>query len=75
VDKIDSMLQRQIVKAVDNRIDIEDPGDKKYAITYFHSITWMWVSVIVTIYRIVPVQRFQTSHCIVMISKLLRSSI
>ena len=32
-------------------MDIEDPAYRKYAITDFHSIVWMFITVIVTIYR------------------------
>ena len=45
------MLQRQIVKELGKQIDIEYQIGIKYAIINFHSITWMRVSVIVTIYR------------------------
>jgi hypothetical protein len=71
------MLQRrQIVKAVDNRIDIEDPEDKKYAITTLHSIAWMFISIIVTIYRTVPLPRHQsTSHWIMMTTTEPRNSV
>ena len=43
------MLQRQIIKIADNQKDLEDLVDTKYAITYFHFITWMLISVIVTL--------------------------
>jgi hypothetical protein len=68
------MLQRQIViKAFGNQIDIEDPAYRKYAITDFHSIIRMLVSVIVTIYRTVIIQRYQsTSNFIMLTTKLLR---
>jgi hypothetical protein len=61
-----NMLQRQIVKSLGKQIDIEDPGGKKYVITSFHSITWMLISVNVTIHMTVPIlQRYQnSSHCI-----------
>ena len=63
------MLQRQIVKALGNPIDIEDIVCSKYADVSFHSISCMLISVNVTIYRIIPVQRYQSSsiHCIMMI--------
>ena len=52
VDKKDYMLQRQIIKALGSRIDIEDPEYRKCdAITSFHSIGCMLRSVNVTIYR------------------------
>jgi hypothetical protein len=44
-------MQRQIIKTLSNQIDIEDPAYRKYAITDFHSIVWMFIVVIVTIYR------------------------
>jgi hypothetical protein len=45
------LQQRQIVKAAGNQIDIEDLAYRKYAITNFRSIIWMFIAVIVTIYR------------------------
>jgi hypothetical protein len=58
MEKIDYMLQRRqiVIKAVSKQIDIEDPVYAKDAIKSFHSITWMLISVIVTIYRTVPPQ-------------------
>ena len=50
------ILQRQIVKALGKQIDIEDIVYSKYAVVSFHSITWMLISVIVTIYRTIPLQ-------------------
>ena len=70
------LQQRQLViKALVTQLDIEDIVRTKYTITHFHSIAWMWSSIIVTIYRIVLEQRYQTSHYIVMTSKLLRRCI
>jgi hypothetical protein len=55
VDKIDNMLQRQIVvNGLGKRIDIEDAAYRTYAITDFHSIAWIFIFVSVTIYRTVP---------------------
>jgi hypothetical protein len=71
------MLQRQIVvKALDTQIDIEDLAYRKYAITDFHSIIWMFIAVIVTIYRNTAAssQRCPISHWMLMTTKL-RSSI
>ena len=70
------MLQAQIVvKAIGKQVDIKYLGPMEYAITYFHSITWMLISANVTIYRtIAPVQRYQNNHCI-MITPELRSDI
>jgi hypothetical protein len=70
VEKIDNMLQlRQIVKSRGK--DIEDPVCVKYAIASFHSIAWIIISVNVTIYRTVPIQRYQsTNHCILLTSNL-----
>ena len=50
------ILQRQIVKALGKQIDIEDIVYSKYAVVSFHSITWMLISVIVIIYRTIPLQ-------------------
>jgi hypothetical protein len=71
------LQQRQIVKALDKYVNIEDPVSTKYAITDFHSIVWMFISIDVTIYRTVLIQRYQsTSHFIMlMTTKLLRYSI
>jgi hypothetical protein len=55
------LQRRQIVKALGNQIDIEDPAYTKYAITDFHLIAWILISVNVTIYRTVPLPRYQTS--------------
>jgi hypothetical protein len=76
-NKIDYMLlQRRIVKTLGKQqIDIEYLVFIKYAITSFHSIDWMIISVNVTIYRTVPLQTYQSSHCIMSTTKLLRSSI
>ena len=69
-----NMLQQGqlVIKALVTQLDIEDLVYIKYTITHFHSIAWMWSSVIVTTYRIVLEQRYKTSHYIMMISKLLR---
>jgi hypothetical protein len=72
------LQQRQIaVKGLDNQIeDTEYPAYRKYVITDFHSIVWLFIAVIVTIYRNISNQRYQNSHCIMMITtKLLRSGI
>jgi hypothetical protein len=60
------MIQRrQIVKAVDNQIDIEDTVYTKDAVTSFHSIAWMLMSVIVTTKRNAAVlQRYENNHSI-----------
>jgi hypothetical protein len=63
------MLQRQIiVKTLDYQIDIEDPVCMKYAIASFHSIGLL-ISVNVTIYRTVALQRDQSSHRIMLTAK------
>jgi hypothetical protein len=70
------MFQRQIVvKDLGKQIDIEDPAYTKYdAGTSFQSIVWISISVNVTIYRTVTLQRYQsTSHFIMLTTKLLRS--
>ena len=41
-DKINYMLERQIVKALGNQINIENPVFVKYAIISFHSIVWIF---------------------------------
>jgi hypothetical protein len=69
------MIQRQIVKDSDNQIEIEDAAFTKYPITTLHSIVWTIISINVTIYRIALEQRYQTSHYIMMTSKLLRKCI
>ena len=75
VDKIDSMLQRQLViKALVTQLDIEDLVRTKYTITHFHSITLMWLTVNVTIYSTVIIQRYQDiGHFIMLTTKLLRA--
>jgi hypothetical protein len=50
------MLQRQIVNALEWQIDIEDPAFTKYPITTLPSLTFL-ISVKVTIYRTVPIER------------------
>ena len=42
-------MQRQIVKALGQQIDIEDPAYTKYAGTSFQSNVWMLIFDIVTI--------------------------
>jgi hypothetical protein len=71
------MLQRQLViKAFVTQLDIEDLVRTKYTITHFHFITLMWVSVNVTIYGTVLIQRYQDiSHFIMLTTKLLRRCI
>ena len=57
------ILQTQIVKALGKQIDTEDPVYTKYAITYFPFITWMFISVNVTIYRtIVQPESYENSY-------------
>jgi hypothetical protein len=75
VEIIDNMLQRQIIKALGNQIDIEHLVCTNYAITYFHSIVWMFIAVIVTIYRTVPIERYQGSSSDRIIITKLRSYI
>jgi hypothetical protein len=74
---MDNMLQRQIViKTLGTRIGVEDLVCIKYAGTSFHSIAWMLISVNVTIYRTVPIQRCPgSSHCIMITTTNLRSRI
>jgi hypothetical protein len=70
------MLQRrQIVKALGNQIDIEDPEYTKCAIKSFDYISQIFISVIVTTNRNAALlQKYENSHFI-MTTKLLRSSI
>ena len=49
------LLQRQIVKALGKQI--KGLVYSKYAITRFHSLALVFISVIVTINRTVPIQR------------------
>ena len=53
------ILQRRqiVIKTLDYQIDIEDPVCMKYASTSFHSIVWVFISVNVTIYRLLHYQR------------------
>jgi hypothetical protein len=76
-NKIDYMPQRrQIVKSLDNQIDVEDVGRRKYAITSFHHLNRLLISVNVTTHRTVSLQRYQgNSHCIMIMTIKLRSSI
>jgi hypothetical protein len=70
------MLQkRDIIKAVGNAIDIEDPEHTKYVITSFHSIGRILICVNVTIYRTVPLPRYQTNSSHFITTAKLRSSI
>jgi hypothetical protein len=56
------MIQRQIAKTLGKQIDIGDPTYTKYAITSFHSIAWLLISVNVTIYSTAFAQWYETSH-------------
>jgi hypothetical protein len=53
------LQRRQIVITLGKQIDIEDPVAVKYASTSFLSITCMFISSNVTIYRTIPIQRYQ----------------
>ena len=78
VEKIDNMLQRRqiVVKALVKQIDIEYPVCIKYTSTSFHSISWMLISVNVTIYRTAPPRTCQSiSHCILLTTELARRNI
>jgi hypothetical protein len=67
VVKIDYYMlqQRHIVKASGKQIDIQYLVGTKYAITSFHYIARILISVNVTIYRNESCQRYETSHCII----------
>jgi hypothetical protein len=77
VEKIDYMLQRQIVvNALDEQIDIEDLAYIKDTNITFGSIFWIFICVYVTIYRTVLLQQYQsTSHCILLTTELSRRNI
>jgi hypothetical protein len=64
-------MQRQIIKTLGKQIDIEDPAYRKYAITDFDSILWMFIAVIVTIYRNTAASShgYQGSHSILLLTK------
>jgi hypothetical protein len=68
------MHQRQIVVKFPGK-QIEYPVDAKDAITRIHSLTWIFIFVNVTTQRTVSLQSYETSHFIMMTTKLLRSSI
>jgi len=63
-------MKRQIIKTLRDQMDIEDPVCTNYAITYFHSIVWTFIAVIVTIYRNVSNQSYEYSHFIMLTTKL-----
>jgi hypothetical protein len=70
------LQQRQIVvKALDKQK--EDLTGSKYAMTTLHSLSWIIISVIVTIHQTVPIQRYQSiiSHWIMMVTAKLWSGI
>ncbi|MDF2768888.1 MAG: hypothetical protein K0S91_1723 [Nitrososphaeraceae archaeon] len=56
--------ERQIIKAIDKQIDVEDSECTKYAITSFHYLDSLLISVYVTIYRTVSEHKHETSYCI-----------
>jgi hypothetical protein len=60
------LQQRQIIKTLGKQIDIEDPAYTKYdAVTSYQSITWIFISVNVTIYRTIALQEsYENSHYI-----------
>jgi hypothetical protein len=60
------LQQRQIVvKGLGKQKDIEYPEGKKYVIISFHSITWIFIIVDVTIYRtIASPESYENSHYI-----------
>jgi hypothetical protein len=54
------LQQRQIVvKGFGTRIDIEDLVRIRYAGTSFHFIAWIFISINVTIYRTITIQKYQ----------------
>jgi hypothetical protein len=69
------LQQTQIVKASGKQIDNEDPAYTKRDITKSHYVVWNFISVNVTIYRIVLLQRYQTSSNFIMMTTKLRSSV
>ena len=54
------MLQRQIVVKFLGK-QIEYPVGAKDVITSIHSLTWIFISVNVTIYRTITIQKYQGS--------------
>ena len=69
------LQRRQILKDLGSLIDIKDAAFRNCAITDFHSIVWMFISVIVTMYRNAKVlQIYENDHCITT-TKLLRRCI
>jgi hypothetical protein len=69
------MLQRQIVVKAFGTLDIENLERIKYAGTSFHSISWILISIIVTINRnVIVLQTYENNHCITT-TKLLRRCI
>jgi hypothetical protein len=70
------MLQRrQIGSEIGNQIDKEDLAYRKDAGTSFHSIAWIFISLNVTIYRTVPIERYQGSSSDRITTTKLRSCI
>ena len=67
------MLQRQIVRILYKQIDIEDAICIKDAIASFDFIACIFISVIVTNNRTVPLHRCQRSHNITMTANLNRN--
>jgi hypothetical protein len=61
------MLQQiQIVKVLDNQVDIEDPRYVKDVFMSFHHLDWLLISVNVTIYRTISLYRYQSSSNYIM---------
>jgi hypothetical protein len=59
------ILQRQVIKALVNQGDVEDPLCMKYADTSFQSIVWMLIFDILTIKRNAAVlQSYENNYCI-----------
>ena len=58
-------MQRQNVKGLVNQIDIENLERIKYADTSFHSISWILISIVVTINRnVIVLHTYENNHCI-----------
>jgi hypothetical protein len=59
------LQQRQIIKAFVWQVNTEYLRRIKYAITDFHSIVWVFISVNVTIYRTIALsESYENSHYI-----------
>jgi hypothetical protein len=65
------------IETFGKQIDIQYPAYRKYVITSFHYIVWMFIAVSVTIYRnaAAPPERHQSSSGNCIIATKLRSCV